>query len=358
MTNVRTCILLSLFFALGCEKATAPETPLPLPLTDRIVFESDRADPLGDIYAMTFDGGDVRRLTRSAAGETCPSISPDGNWIAYYSHIDADHYTLWLMRANGADPRVITDSWIPAHCAIWSRTSEAILATAVILDYAQVATRTQNQVFDLAGRELARFENYASTLTAFSADGTELVGQWSNCSSNGCGQPDIAVIKIDGSGHRWLTGAVGPGTFQAEGAMDPSLAPDGATVAYICKDSVDVSLNSLCTVQWDGTGKTRIAETGWASPRFSPNGMRVSFLCRQGGSSDLCAIDVGSTNVLRWPVDASRDGADWTPDGSHLVFECGGKDICSIQPDVGALINLTHGQGTNANPSMARIVSQ
>lgn len=358
MMKARTRVLLPLFLALGCEHATAPEIPLALPLTDRIVFQSDRADPLGDIFAMKLDGSDVRRLTRSAAGETCPSISPDGNWIAYYSHINADNYTLWLMRANAADPRVITNSSFPTHCPIWSRTSEAILATAAIIDATAVAARTQNQVFDLAGHELTRFEGFASVLTGFSADGTELVGEWSNCSSNGCNPPDIAVIKIDGSGFRWLSGAVVSGTFRPEGARDPSLAPDGATVAYICKDSVGLGFNAVCTVQWDGTAKTRIAETGFASPKFSPNGMRISFSCRQGGSSGLCAIDVGGTNILRWPISPSDGVADWSPDGSHLVFECGGKDICSIQPDVGARINLTNGLGTNSNPSMARIGSQ
>src|SRR5688500_17957523 len=95
---IRIAVLLPLVLGIACGEPTAPEPPLPLPLTDRIVFESDRADPLGDVYAMTFDGADVRRLTNSETGETCPRISPDGNRIAYFTRAQGDPvFELWLM---------------------------------------------------------------------------------------------------------------------------------------------------------------------------------------------------------------------------------------------------------------------
>src|SRR5437762_12325978 len=69
----------------GCTDATSSEVqPLKLPLRDRIVFASNRADSLYDIYVMKVDGTDPRRLTGDGKADFCPVISPDGNWIAYY----------------------------------------------------------------------------------------------------------------------------------------------------------------------------------------------------------------------------------------------------------------------------------
>jgi WD40-like Beta Propeller Repeat len=359
MRKARTGILLSLFVALGCEKPTAPEVPLPLPLTDRIVFQSDRADPLGDIYAMTLDGAEVTRLTRSSAGETCPNISPDGNWIAYYSNVgdprnSATVYTLQLMRANGTGAHAIAAIGQPHGCPLWSRASDAIQATSndvpsLALDAASERTR----VFELSGNEVASFPGWTYSIGAFSADGTEFLITQGNCGRNGCTLPDLLVAKRDGTWERWLTGGGSGGSFIQDGAQFPSLSPDGATVVFICRDSVSSGLSGLCTIKWDGTGKTQLASNAWSSPRFSPNATRISFSCGAPPPTSLCVMDGSGANLLTWPVNEVISGADWTPDGTGLVFDCGGgKDICAMGADAGVVTNLTLGKGTNVAPSM------
>ncbi|MEA2706608.1 MAG: eukaryotic-like serine/threonine-protein kinase [Gemmatimonadaceae bacterium] len=182
-------ILLALLIALGCDSATSPsEPPLALPLTDRIVFQSDRSDPKWDIYAMKFDGSDVRRLTSSSLGETCPSVSPDGNWIAYYSHVgdpanSPPIYRLELMRANGTDHLNLAPAIDPPYgCPVWSRASDAVEVTTLdVPSKSSDASSEQSRVFDLAGKQLATFANWSYSITGFSPDGPELLGDAAAC---------------------------------------------------------------------------------------------------------------------------------------------------------------------------------
>jgi Tol biopolymer transport system component len=362
--------LLALLVTQGCDSATAP-APIPLPLTDRIVFQSDRADPLGDIYAMNFDGSDLRRLTISSLSETCPSVSPDGNWIAYYSHVgdpanSPQVYGLELMRANGTDHLNLAPAIDPPYgCPVWSRTSDAIEVTTFdVPSKSSDASSEQTRIFDLTGQQLAAFANWSYSIASFSAAGTELLGAASACGRNGCTLPEVNVEKRDGTGWRWLTGTTtATGTFQRDGGGYPNLSPDGATVVYACNDPANPGLNALCTVKWDGTAKTFLAHQWVRNPRFSPDGLRIAAECGttpQYFGGKLCVTDLAGTSVSSWPVNMSSFAPAWTPDGTRLVLECGVtdiftiKDICTVQSDGSALTNLTQGQGTNKNPSVTK----
>ena len=68
----------------------------------RIVFESDR-DGNSDIYAINPDGTDVTRLTTSESVDTRPSLSPDGNRIAWQSAGQ-----VWLMNSDGSNKQALT----------------------------------------------------------------------------------------------------------------------------------------------------------------------------------------------------------------------------------------------------------
>src|ERR1043165_4608533 len=79
------CIVVVILYATACHEPTSSgEKRLALPLTDRIVFESNRADSLDDIFAMKLDGSDPIALTDETTADACPALSPDGQWIAFY----------------------------------------------------------------------------------------------------------------------------------------------------------------------------------------------------------------------------------------------------------------------------------
>jgi Tol biopolymer transport system component len=360
-------MLVLLIVTSSCDKSTAPEVPLPLPLTGRIVFQSDRSDPVGDIFAITFDGSDVRRLTRSSASESCPRISPDANWIAYYSTTDDPRnsgavYTMWLMRANGTDPAQIADVGHPSGCPLWSHSSDMIEETSSNLDGATSGDLEETRIFGVGGQEIGHFQGYQYHIEAFSNDGTEFLVSQSNCGKNGCTLPDIYVMKRDGSLERWLTGDTSHSVFIQEGAETPSLSPDGTTVTYVCSDHLQSALRGLCVVKWDGTGKTLLGSNtnALSYPTFSPDGTKIAFTCLSGNTAVLCLTDSNGGDLVTSSVANDFGTAfNWTPDGTHLIFSCGtGKDLCSIPFGGSVVTNLTQGVGTNTSPSMPTVASQ
>jgi Tol biopolymer transport system component len=62
------------------------------------------------IYVMDGDGRNPRRLTDSAAYETAPALSPDGEWVVYAAYAAPpaeDALKLWLQRTDGREGRLL-----------------------------------------------------------------------------------------------------------------------------------------------------------------------------------------------------------------------------------------------------------
>jgi Tol biopolymer transport system component len=75
---------------------------------NRIAFSSSR-DGDYEIYSMNRDGSGVQRLTNSRGLDIRPAWSADGQWIAFTTARDGD-YEIYAMRCDGSDTRRITDN--------------------------------------------------------------------------------------------------------------------------------------------------------------------------------------------------------------------------------------------------------
>jgi len=71
-----------------------------------VVFTSYR-DGNGELYAVPSSGGAERRITTSAANETQPALSPDGQHIAYLND-ESGVPKLWMCAADGTNPQPLT----------------------------------------------------------------------------------------------------------------------------------------------------------------------------------------------------------------------------------------------------------
>ena len=77
-----------------------------LKATGQIVFASDRADGLTEIWSLAPDTKLLKRITDHLAMNaiyvfTEPSLSPDGRQIVFEADLDNDVSTLWLVDADG-----------------------------------------------------------------------------------------------------------------------------------------------------------------------------------------------------------------------------------------------------------------
>ncbi len=96
----------------------------------RIAFASNR-DGNFEIYVADADGGNVTRLTSTAAHETEPAWGPDGAWLAYQSDASGAPQ-IWSMRADGSDQRALTEG--PANMEPAVAPDGSVIAFSTIRD--------------------------------------------------------------------------------------------------------------------------------------------------------------------------------------------------------------------------------
>lgn len=67
-----------------------------------------------DVYIMNADGSNARMLSPTGGNSQGPSISPDGQWVAFTSYFDQyrvdNGCEIYIMRVDGADVRRLTNN--------------------------------------------------------------------------------------------------------------------------------------------------------------------------------------------------------------------------------------------------------
>lgn len=92
-----------------------------------VAFATSR-DGNSEVYRVRPDGTGPENLTRNPSNDGEPAYSPDGNLIAFTSDRDGDGTRLYLMRADGGEPRAVGDR-LPGteqHDPTWSPDGRAI----------------------------------------------------------------------------------------------------------------------------------------------------------------------------------------------------------------------------------------
>ena len=111
----------------------------------------------------------------------------------------------------------------------------------------------------------------------------------------------------------------------------PSFSPDGKRIVYLRVSQADDQGNPTTGGYFvvdvaGGTSRRITADVSVPGPpRFSPDGRRVLFDRHTGeGGSSLWVIPVAGgdpAELFDVPSDGSAFNADWSPDGSQVVFE-------------------------------------
>jgi TolB protein len=274
------------------------------PLRSTIAFVSTRHDPAADpavdperawraaeIYLMDGDGTNARRVTENAAFDCFPALSPDGTRIVFDSNrlraegepFNVSH--LFVMAADGTGQTPL----VPGASATWSPDGKQIAF------HASASGK---------GRPINVLPGAATT------DG------------------DIFVLNVAD----FLEKRTPPRNLTNNPAAiddDPDWSPDGRTIVYTSHALTDIGDDhpsaELYTTAADGTGRpTRLTNNAEEerAPAWSPDGTRLVFMCRHGGSDlEICVMNADGTGQVQLTDNTIGDlTPSWSPDGSKIVF--------------------------------------
>jgi tricorn protease len=88
-----------------------------------VVFTSE-----DDLWSVSAQGGTARRLTSGLGEARRPALSPDGRWLAF-SGRDEGHTEVYLMPADGGQPRRLTFLGAESLVVGWNPDGEILFAT-------------------------------------------------------------------------------------------------------------------------------------------------------------------------------------------------------------------------------------
>ncbi len=285
----------------------------------RIIFTDDRAGGDFDVFVMNPDGSGVLNLTAtSAATDQDPVFSPDGTRIAYASNIDGDQ-DVYIANSDGTNPVNVTPSLTdPQSEPSFSPNGQSLSYT-----HGEPGVTSAIRIIEL--------ENYVPvsgfTATGF-APGTagstwtpdgNLVFQ-----SRATGQTDILIRRADGTVTNLTAG-------YAETAREPSVSPDGQSIAFVSFGGSDSGFALDIFVMGIDGGGIRNLTPGNASdettPAFSPDGNLVAYEQSDFGDQDIKLVNLNGVvqSTLTANTEESGFDLDW-----EYVFSCNGVRATAV----------------------------
>lgn len=256
-----------------------------------IAFVSDR-DGSKDIYAMDFDGRNVRRLTsvRSLA------INPSGgkSKIAYTSYARL-FPQIWVMSPDGTGKREVSTG-IELNASPSLSPDETQIAFA-----GSAKGPTDIYVVNTGGGGLRRLTTTRASEAspAWSPTGRQIL-----YTSDQVGTPQVYVVDPEGSGARRVT-------FAGNWNDEATWSPDGARIAFACRNEGDFN---ICLMDL-ATGQTvqLTSEGSNGHPTFSPDGQKIVYSSRRGGRTHVYSMDVNGQNKRQLTDSGNNLQPAWLP---------------------------------------------
>ena len=232
-----------------------------------LVFASDRADGVRELYSVRRDGSGQRRLTFNDIVERQPVWSPDGRRIAFAGLKD-DNWDIYTVDETGGDLRRLTNNPARDDFPKWTADGRLVFQRGPLICPCEA---------------------------------------W--------------VMGADGTHERRLETGHG-------NALTPEPAPDGHRLAFASDRD---GAWALYTMHLGGGKARRITDAsglgfGDFNPRWSPRRKEIAFLRDTDGTdNDLYVVHADGTNLRRLTATPERVEfwPAWAPDGSEIVFTAG-----------------------------------
>ena len=268
-------------------------------------------------------------------------LSPDGQTIAYIKDGESLSDVFLLPATGGWPSRVSTDRDLVAYwddeIPQWSPDSKWLAFTInghvhiVPLEGGLPKKITDFSTGSFAPKWMPDSKHLIVGVTRHKAD-------------------QLVLTDRDGSWPRALTDSPDGDHWDAR----PS--PDGKSVAYLFRRFDDLNRLDICLIDLEsGASRTLYGKpkVRTHSPRWSPDGQWISFICQEEGHDDLWMVRPDGEGLHQ----ATKLGSDiaqyaWSPDGSQIalvVIRQGSFDLFLWEQVGGRLTELRAGMGVHSN---------
>ncbi len=269
---------------------------------------------IGHLWRIDADGDDNRQLTFGEKGESDPSWSPDGEWIAFLAKRgDSEGNQLFLLPNDGGEARPLSEHATGIASYEWAPDGKNIyfLADDTLSAEKQERLKLNDDVYALdenyQQRHLWKVSvedktetrltegNFSILRFDLSPDGEQIVAhRGPNPLYDDYSESEVWVMNADGSNARQLTD-------NSIGETNARLSPDGSQVLFLAFANEDLDFyynDKLFLLPADGSGRPvipmdelpyEITDAEW-----SADGRSIYFLANMGAEEQLWRYDLAS----------------------------------------------------------------
>jgi TolB protein len=222
---------------------------------EKIAFTSIRDDE-ANIYVINTDGSNETQLTRNSGSNTAPSWSPDGKLIAYTTSLDGKiDINIINVETGEISPLVIQDSnikFVAKQHPAWSPDGEKIAFEGFTLDQRQADIYSVN--VDGSNLALLSGSPFDEVYPSWSPDGNQLAFS-SNRDGITSNTYKIYILDLPSGLIKRLTSAQ---TREVE--QYPEWLPDGERLVYVNSESPSIRNIVIASINSESLNNVHINE--------------------------------------------------------------------------------------------------
>src|SRR6266508_4647857 len=277
-----------------------------------VVSDKTSAEEPFSLFLLSPETGEKRRVTSppaSVVGDCSPAFSPDGKRLAFVRVISALVGDVYLVSVNGGEPKRLTFDGAGVSNLAWTPNGREIVFGSRL--------GGKNRLYRIpvegGGAEWLAATGSEAQYPAFSRDGSRLA--WRQNTSD----EDIFRLALKSGSENVPPVA----SLIVSTALEASrrYSPDGKRIAFVSNRS---GSDEIWVCGSDGENPIRLTSFRGplaGSPSWSPDGKQIVFDCRPEGNADIYVVSAEGGQPRRLTTDPAEDIVpSWSRDGRWIYF--------------------------------------